>query len=139
MPNCDFYAAGDDFCSILDFVFAQPGWTLVELASLPDQPLRRVERIPNGMRFTVAGGGFIDGWGFAYSTDETPANAAGNDEYEHLDGGWWIWTDRFRSVCRRYGHARRMPRDADGAGPMVSRPCTAVGHPDSGESLTCVG
>jgi hypothetical protein len=58
-------------------------------------PVGRVERIPNGMRFTVAGGGFIDGWGFAYSTDDTPANVAGNDEYEHLDGGWWIWTDRF--------------------------------------------
>ena len=41
MPNCDFYATGEDFRSILDFVFAQPGWTLVELASIPDQPLRR--------------------------------------------------------------------------------------------------
>jgi len=41
MPNCDFYATGEDFRGILEFVFAQPGWTLVELASVPDQPLRR--------------------------------------------------------------------------------------------------
>jgi hypothetical protein len=40
MPNCDFYAAGSDFRLILDFVFAQPGWTLVETASRNDQPLR---------------------------------------------------------------------------------------------------
>jgi hypothetical protein len=43
MPNCDFYAAGEDFRGILEFVFAQPGWTLVELASVPDQPLRRFQ------------------------------------------------------------------------------------------------
>jgi hypothetical protein len=57
--------------------------------------VERVEQIPNGMRFVVAGGGFIDGWGFAYSTDGAPANVDGNDDYEHLDGNWWIWTDRF--------------------------------------------
>lgn len=43
MPNCDFYAAGEDFREILQFVFAQPGWILVELASVPDQPLRRFD------------------------------------------------------------------------------------------------
>jgi hypothetical protein len=43
MPNCDFYAAGDDFRSVLEFIFGQPGWTLVELASLPDRPLRRFD------------------------------------------------------------------------------------------------
>jgi hypothetical protein len=43
MPNCDFYAAGDDFRIVLDFVFDQPGWMLVELASMPDQPLRSFE------------------------------------------------------------------------------------------------
>ncbi len=58
-------------------------------------PVERVERTPNGMRFLVAGGGFIDRWGFAYSTDGPPANVDGNDSYEHLDGAWWIWTDRF--------------------------------------------
>jgi hypothetical protein len=41
MPNCDFYAVGDDFAFILDFIFDQPGWVLVEDASRPDQPLRR--------------------------------------------------------------------------------------------------
>ncbi|MEA2612820.1 MAG: hypothetical protein QOI52_779 [Chloroflexota bacterium] len=39
MPNCDFYAAGADFHGILEFVFLQPAWTLVELASIPDHPL----------------------------------------------------------------------------------------------------
>jgi hypothetical protein len=43
MPNCDFYAAGEDFRRILEFVFEQPDWTLVELASIPDQPLRRFD------------------------------------------------------------------------------------------------
>ena len=58
-------------------------------------PVERVERTPNGMRFLVAGGGFIDKWGFAYSTEGPPANVDGNDSYDHLDGAWWIWTDRF--------------------------------------------
>jgi hypothetical protein len=43
MPNCDFYAAGKDFRDILDFVFEQQGWTLVELASQPDHRLRRFD------------------------------------------------------------------------------------------------
>jgi hypothetical protein len=40
MPNCDYYALGGDFESILDFVFAQAGWELHELSSRPDQPVR---------------------------------------------------------------------------------------------------
>jgi hypothetical protein len=40
MPNCDFYGVEEDFDQILDFVFAQPGWVLVELSSAPDQALR---------------------------------------------------------------------------------------------------
>ena len=45
MPNCDFYATGNDFRVVLEFVFAQEGWTLVELASQPDHPLRRFEKL----------------------------------------------------------------------------------------------
>jgi hypothetical protein len=41
MPNCDFYAVDQDFAPILDFLFAQPGWVLVESASRHDQPVRR--------------------------------------------------------------------------------------------------
>ena len=41
MPNCDFYAVGDDFGAVLDFIFDQPGWILVESSSHPDMPLRR--------------------------------------------------------------------------------------------------
>jgi hypothetical protein len=40
VPNCDFYALAPDLIDVLDFVFAQPGWLLVELASRNDQPLR---------------------------------------------------------------------------------------------------
>jgi hypothetical protein len=40
MPNCDFYALEGDLVEVLDFVFAQPGWSLVELASQHDRALR---------------------------------------------------------------------------------------------------
>ena len=41
MANCDIYAAGDDFSRILDFIFDQPDWLLIEHSSRPDSPLRR--------------------------------------------------------------------------------------------------
>ena len=41
MPNCDFYAVGQDVRAILDFMFDQPGWLLIEHASRGDMPLRR--------------------------------------------------------------------------------------------------
>jgi len=40
MPNCDFYALAPDLLEVLDFVFAQPGWRLVELTSQNDRSLR---------------------------------------------------------------------------------------------------
>ena len=40
MPSCSFYATGDDFGRILDFIFDQLGWALVESASRHDLPLR---------------------------------------------------------------------------------------------------
>ena len=39
MPNCDFYAHGDDFREVLGFVFDQPGWVLHELSSRFDSPV----------------------------------------------------------------------------------------------------
>jgi hypothetical protein len=57
--------------------------------------VEQVERIPRGMRFLVSTAGFIDRKGFAYSTDGMPADPDGHATYEHLDGNWWIWTDRF--------------------------------------------
>ncbi|NJK45681.1 MAG: hypothetical protein HC933_16715 [Pleurocapsa sp. SU_196_0] len=39
MPNCDFYAYGNDFQAVLGFVFSQPGWILHELVSQPDTPV----------------------------------------------------------------------------------------------------
>jgi hypothetical protein len=40
VPNCDFYALATDLVEVLDFIFSQSGWSLFELASRPDQPLR---------------------------------------------------------------------------------------------------
>ena len=41
MPRCDFYAVGADSTPILDFVFSQQDWILVESASRDGLPLRR--------------------------------------------------------------------------------------------------
>jgi hypothetical protein len=41
MVTCNFYAAREDMITVLDFVFEQPGASLVELASRHDLPLRR--------------------------------------------------------------------------------------------------
>jgi hypothetical protein len=55
-----------------------------------------VERIRNGVRFLVSGGGFIDQWGYAYSRGAGPTEDDGGlSSYQHLDGDWWIWTFRF--------------------------------------------
>jgi hypothetical protein len=40
VPNCDFYALAEDCRTVLDFVFAQDGWVLHELASQPDCKVR---------------------------------------------------------------------------------------------------
>lgn len=40
MPNCDFYALGPDCEAILDFVFSNRGWRLLEAYSDPDRDLR---------------------------------------------------------------------------------------------------
>lgn len=40
MPLCQFYALGSDRDAIVDFVFSQPGWRLLERYSEYDQPLR---------------------------------------------------------------------------------------------------
>lgn len=40
MPNCDFYALGADLRAVIGFIFAQPAWRLVELASAPDHDLK---------------------------------------------------------------------------------------------------
>jgi hypothetical protein len=37
MPNVYFYAVRDDCLAIVDFIFGQPGWLLVESASRHDQ------------------------------------------------------------------------------------------------------
>ena len=44
MPNCDFYALWPDLGEVLGFIFAQPGWRLMELSSEPERPLREFRR-----------------------------------------------------------------------------------------------
>ena len=46
------------------------------------------------MRFLVQDTGFLDRVGFAYSARGRPP-VLGDDLYEHFDGPWWIWTERF--------------------------------------------
>jgi hypothetical protein len=53
----------------------------------------RVERIPGGMRFTVAGAWFFDEHGFAYSPHGRPAKVGAEDVYTHLDGPWYLWDE----------------------------------------------
>ncbi len=76
-----------------------------EVAALPPGatiPNRRIgiyqtstiERIDGTIRFFVAGAGFIDRYGFAYSPDGLPAGS-GLDHYDALDGGWYVWVQRF--------------------------------------------
>jgi hypothetical protein len=56
-------------------------------------PTDRVEKIPGGMRFTVAGAGFLDPGGFAYSARGEPASVGSEDVYTHLDGPWYLWDE----------------------------------------------
>jgi hypothetical protein len=58
-------------------------------------PVERVEQIPHGMRFLIAGSGMINRMGFAYSTAGRPAEVDGNEDYARFDGNWWIWVDEF--------------------------------------------
>lgn len=59
-------------------------------------PAELVERTDNGMRFLVAGSGFIDRSGYAFSSDGSPRvsydDGAG---YAELGGGWWRWNAPF--------------------------------------------
>jgi hypothetical protein len=52
----------------------------------------RAERVRGGMRFLVAGTGFLDPVGFAYSPQGTPP-VIGEDDYVHLEGAWYVWTE----------------------------------------------
>ena len=58
-------------------------------------PAKGIERIPNGMRFRIEGGGFIDRLGLAYSTEGRPPNVDGLSRYKRIEGNWWIWIAEF--------------------------------------------
>lgn len=53
--------------------------------------VEEVQRIPGGMRFLVKDSGWLDPAGFAYSADGEP-RSYGEDLYEPLSDGWWVWT-----------------------------------------------
>ena len=53
-------------------------------------PVSSVERMPDGLRLTVPGAGFMELWGFAYSKTPLP-DAYGR--YEQLWGDWYVWTE----------------------------------------------
>lgn len=102
------------------------------------------------MRFIVASGDSIEGerWGFAYSeTGGRPPIMDREDEYEHLDGPWWIWTlvelDRrllseqraatlarvLRRVARVWGGSHRHPgRERRARSRQVGSDRLAGGH-----------
>jgi len=40
LPNCDFYALGEDLHAVIGFVYSNPGWRLIELSSEPERELR---------------------------------------------------------------------------------------------------
>lgn len=44
--------------------------------------------------FVVNGSGFIDGGGFARFPGDVPT-PSGDDDYEHLQGDWYVWFDAF--------------------------------------------
>lgn len=50
-----------------------------------------LERTPDGVRFLVEGGGFIDASGFAFAADGDPSQPDSSDIYEPLGGGWFRW------------------------------------------------
>jgi hypothetical protein len=53
---------------------------------------RNIERVGGVVRFQVAGSGFGNNTGFAYSPTQEPPNL-GEDTYEHLYGPWWLWEE----------------------------------------------
>jgi hypothetical protein len=63
--------------------------------AIPDQRVglyraTEIERLVDSVRFKVAGTGFGDNAGFAYSPNRAPPSSA-EDTYIHLDGPWWLW------------------------------------------------
>jgi hypothetical protein len=53
-------------------------------------PVGEAERLPTGFRFSIAGAGFIDTEGFAYSTTPLPPRD-GSDRYQPIGGNWYRW------------------------------------------------
>ncbi|MCG3126589.1 MAG: hypothetical protein CHACPFDD_01440 [Phycisphaerae bacterium] len=53
----------------------------------------RIERLDNGVRFTVRGGGILDRTGFAFVRAGVPPNLRGEDYYIPFHAGWFVWTE----------------------------------------------
>lgn len=56
--------------------------------------VKKIEGFPGGMRFVVAGAGYINREGFAFSPNGVPPRI-GDDYYVHFYGPWYLWTERF--------------------------------------------
>lgn len=58
-------------------------------------PVEDVERISNGVRFAIAGAGFIGERGLAFSPEGPPVDVDRGLEFQPLGGGWWTWAEEF--------------------------------------------
>jgi hypothetical protein len=67
----------------------------IERTSVGLYPIEALERTADGVRFLIAGCGFIGQCGFAYSADGDPAEPDSGDIYPPLGGGWFIWIQPF--------------------------------------------
>jgi len=95
VPHLSFYAVGPDIRSVIDFIFDQPGWRLVEAASGHDQPLQYFESSTSlAETFDVdwaggvyrlvvpeAGGGVVERWSELRLRDHPEANG-----WTHAEG-----------------------------------------------------
>jgi hypothetical protein len=88
---------------LIGFAVSKPAMDrlVVQAAQVPPGSLLQDQRvglyvaenivsIPGGVRFLVRGSGFIDRSGFAFCVDGLPLRE-GNDRYDPLGRGWYVW------------------------------------------------
>jgi hypothetical protein len=55
----------------------------------------RIETFPGGVRYIVGPYGFMDSWGFAYSSNGVAALPGDSGPYKPIGNNWYIWTWHF--------------------------------------------
>jgi hypothetical protein len=101
-------AYGTDAPLRIRFALSQPAMDALALEMTRDgapatSPAQRVgfydayliERNGDGVRFVVAGAGFINPVGFAYSPAGIPDGDPETDTYRRISGDWWLWVREF--------------------------------------------